>query len=127
MAQRSRGLLVTAGLPVLGTVGIVFLWWAAIKVFDVPSYQVPTPGAVAREFGNQPGYLAEQAWVSGARRLEERMATMTAGVEDFSLWLTDLMRAGTLKPTAAPYAAESAFAARSKRWSLLWSGPMPMN
>jgi hypothetical protein len=37
-----------------------------------------------------------------ARRLEERLRLMDAGVADFSLWLTDLVRGGTVRAKGRP-------------------------
>lgn len=62
-ARRSAtGLAV--GLPVLGTVGTVLVWWLAIVVFDIQDYIVPTPVAVAEAFSRQPGYLLDNAGVT---------------------------------------------------------------
>jgi SWIM zinc finger len=41
--------------------------------------------------------------VAQAKRLEERLALMTAGLDDFSVWLRDLVRAGTAAARQQPY------------------------
>ena len=47
-----------------------------------------------------------------ARRLEERMATMSAGIEDFARWLTDLVRGGFAAARRQPWSWWDAAAAR---------------
>lgn len=47
-----------------------------------------------------------------ARRRAERMATMSVGIDDFGLWLTDLVRAGTVAARRQPWAWWDAVAAR---------------
>ena len=50
--------------------------------------------------------------VARAKRLEERLALMTAGMEDFSRWLGDLARSGTASVRSQPYAWWDTTAAR---------------
>ena len=47
-----------------------------------------------------------------AKRLEERLALMTAGMEDFARWLGDLARGGTASVRSQPYAWWDTTAAR---------------
>ncbi|MFL6022382.1 MAG: SWIM zinc finger family protein [Marmoricola sp.] len=47
-----------------------------------------------------------------AKRLEDRLARMDAGIEDFSLWLTDLVRAGAVDARQRPFSWWDAAAAR---------------
>ncbi|HYO40920.1 MAG TPA: SWIM zinc finger family protein [Nocardioidaceae bacterium] len=47
-----------------------------------------------------------------AKRLEERLRLMDGGVEDLSLWLTDLVRAGTVQAKRQPLSWWDAAAAR---------------
>lgn len=47
-----------------------------------------------------------------AKRLEERLALMSAGMEDFALWLADLARNGTAAARAQPYSWWDTTAAR---------------
>ncbi|EWT04058.1 hypothetical protein N864_12070, partial [Intrasporangium chromatireducens Q5-1] len=47
-----------------------------------------------------------------ARRLEERLALMSAGMADFALWLEDLARNGTASARAQPYSWWDTTAAR---------------
>jgi NitT/TauT family transport system permease protein len=45
-AARQRRLWRRRILPALGIVGLIFLWWAVIAVFDVKPFIAPTPWAV---------------------------------------------------------------------------------
>ena len=47
-----------------------------------------------------------------AKRLEQRLARMDAGIEDFRLWLSDLVRAGLAAARAQPYSYWDTAAAR---------------
>jgi hypothetical protein len=47
-----------------------------------------------------------------AKRLEERLALMTGGMDDFARWLTDLVRSGTATARHQPYAWWDGTAAR---------------
>ncbi len=49
---------------------------------------------------------------AAAKRLEERLALMDAGMEDFARWLTDLVRSGTASARHQPYAWWDGTAAR---------------
>jgi len=60
-----RGAVAAAvGLPVIGGIAFVGVWWLVIVAFDVESFLLPTPGAVADALGREPGYLFENAWVT---------------------------------------------------------------
>jgi NitT/TauT family transport system permease protein len=61
---RRLNVLTAVGLPLLGTVGAVLLWWLAIVVFRLESYIIPTPRAVASAFSRMPGYLFQNALVT---------------------------------------------------------------
>jgi NitT/TauT family transport system permease protein len=37
-------------LPLGLLAGVIFAWWAAVKVFGIPDYLLPSPGAVAARF-----------------------------------------------------------------------------
>ena len=50
--------------------------------------------------------------VAQAKRLEERLALMTAGMEEFALWLGDLVRGGTAAARRQPYSYWDTAAAR---------------
>jgi hypothetical protein len=50
--------------------------------------------------------------VAHAKRLEERLALMTAGLDDFARWLCDLVRAGTAAARQQPYSWWDGTAAR---------------
>jgi NitT/TauT family transport system permease protein len=61
---RRSAIAAAVGLPVLGTVGTVVLWWLVVVAFDVESYLVPPPGEVASAFTRMPGYLLDNARVT---------------------------------------------------------------
>jgi len=67
-------------VPVLGTVGVVLLWWLAIGVFDIQDYILPTPGAVVEAFAEQPGYMMGSAWVTLYETLVGFALTMAGGL-----------------------------------------------
>lgn len=62
--SRGRSVTIAAGLPIVGVIGTVALWWLAIVVLRIESYIVPTPGAVVSAFGRLPGYMLDNAWVT---------------------------------------------------------------
>lgn len=64
-------------------------------------------GATTRTAEKKPVEPAAQA-----RRLEDRLALMDSGIEDFSLWLTDLVRGGTAAARNQPYSWWDSAAAR---------------
>ena len=51
-------------LPVLGMVAVIALWWLATVVFAIDEFLLPSPGDVLASFGEYPGYLLEQTWVT---------------------------------------------------------------
>jgi len=68
------------GLPVVGTVATVLVWWLAVLVFNIQSYLVPTPHAVASTFAQMPGYLLENAWVTLQETVFGYALTVVAGL-----------------------------------------------
>lgn len=63
----------------------------------------------ARQAAGESGLADPEA---AARRAEQRQATMTAGLEDFERWLTDLVRQGLAEARRQPYRYWDAAAAR---------------
>ena len=60
--------------------GLVALWWAAIQVFDIPPYLLPTPVSVARAVALHPALLAERAgYTLGSAMLGLLISTLLAG------------------------------------------------
>jgi NitT/TauT family transport system permease protein len=51
-------------LPVLGVLAVIALWWLATIAFSIREFLLPSPADVAAEFGEHPGYLLEQSWVT---------------------------------------------------------------
>lgn len=79
------------------------------------------PADFAGEWANQRSERAERTAArekppadpeARARRQAERLETMTAGMTDFGLWLTDLVRAGTVAARRQPWAWWDTAAAR---------------
>jgi NitT/TauT family transport system permease protein len=58
------GRTATVVLPVLGFLLFIALWWAAVVVFSIPSYELPTPQSVLSAFWDMPGDLMKDAGVS---------------------------------------------------------------
>ncbi len=56
-AARRRRLWSKRILPALGIVGLLFLWWAAIKVFEVKPFIAPSPVAVVQTLYEKRGVL----------------------------------------------------------------------
>ena len=66
-----RAALSASAAPLLGVVGLVAAWWAAVKALDVAPYIAPSPPAVVEALADQPGYLLRNAAVT--------LATAAAG------------------------------------------------
>ena len=55
----------TAFLYPLGTlVAMVMIWYAAVKLFHVPSYLLPLPGAVFDRIREDLGFLLYHSWIT---------------------------------------------------------------
>jgi NitT/TauT family transport system permease protein len=52
------------GLPVAGAIVMIGLWWAAVDVFQVRSFFVPSPWDIVESFGRLPGYLLRETWTT---------------------------------------------------------------
>ncbi|MBE1487359.1 ABC transporter permease [Plantactinospora soyae] len=52
------------GLPVLGAVIAVGLWWLVAELFDISSFFLPSPPDVVSAFLRLPGYLLRETWVT---------------------------------------------------------------
>lgn len=72
--------LAAAVLPPAGGAAAVALWWAAVLVFDIPPYVLPTPAAVARVFAAMPGELLSQAAVTLGETLAGYGLAVAGGV-----------------------------------------------
>ncbi|WP_328468231.1 ABC transporter permease [Actinoplanes sp. NBC_00393] len=62
------------GLPVLGVVGAIALWWSATVIFGIRSFFLPAPPDIVAAFRAQPAYL-----------LRETAATLTGTVTGFGI------------------------------------------
>ncbi|MER7442489.1 ABC transporter permease [Micromonospora avicenniae] len=54
----------SVGLPALGAVLAITLWWLVTWAFDIDPFFLPAPLDVVDAFLRLPGYLAEQTWVT---------------------------------------------------------------
>jgi NitT/TauT family transport system permease protein len=61
---RRRPSLSSIGLPVLGGVIVIAVWWLAVVVLDIKPFVLPAPPDVVRSFGRLPGYLFRQTWAT---------------------------------------------------------------
>ncbi|MBE1491876.1 ABC transporter permease [Plantactinospora soyae] len=59
-----RGMWFNAGLPVLGVVLALSLWWLITFAFGIESFWLPAPQDVVEAFQRLPGHLIEQAGVT---------------------------------------------------------------
>jgi NitT/TauT family transport system permease protein len=55
--RSSRRLLPAFGVPVLGVLAAVGLWWSITAAFHIQPYFVPSPWDIAVSFGHSAGYL----------------------------------------------------------------------
>jgi NitT/TauT family transport system permease protein len=62
------------GLPVLGVVGAIALWWSATVIFGIRSFFLPAPPDIVAAFRAQPAYL-----------MRETAATLTGTVTGFGI------------------------------------------
>ncbi len=51
-------------LPPLTFIGLGFLWWGSIKVFQIPAYLLPTPGAVFQRLITDAGLLWDNTQIT---------------------------------------------------------------
>jgi NitT/TauT family transport system permease protein len=78
--RRVARTVLTVGLPLVGSVATVGVWWLAVVMLDIQSFIVPTPPAVARAFGRLPDYLLDNAWVTLLETLQGFGLTVLAGL-----------------------------------------------
>lgn len=52
------------GLPLLGALTTLAVWWAATEVFDIRPFLLPAPPDIVTSFLGMPDYLLHQAWVT---------------------------------------------------------------
>lgn len=51
-------------LPVLTFILIIFVWWLAVEMFDIPRYLLPSPTTVIPEIIDQAEPLARNGWIT---------------------------------------------------------------
>lgn len=62
--SRSFRLGVNVGLPALGAVVAVGVWWLVAELFDIDSFFLPSPADVVGAFLRLPGHLLRETWVT---------------------------------------------------------------
>ncbi|MDG4785168.1 ABC transporter permease [Micromonospora sp. WMMD1102] len=62
--SRPHRLWSDAGLPLLGAVLAVGIWWLTAELFDISSFFLPAPPDVVDAFLRLPGYLLAESWVT---------------------------------------------------------------
>src|SRR5205809_5592837 len=62
--RRAARAAAVVGLPALGTVAIVAVWWLATLVLRIEAFLLPSPPDGAAAFGRHTGYLLSQTWVT---------------------------------------------------------------
>ena len=65
MNQRARNLVA----PIVGLVAFFGLWGLAIRVFDIPAFELPSPSRILQALADDPGFYARNAWVTGREAL----------------------------------------------------------
>lgn len=56
--------LKSIGLPILGVVLIVVIWWVVVLGFQIDKFLLPSPADVFAAFTANPQYLLQQTWVT---------------------------------------------------------------
>jgi NitT/TauT family transport system permease protein len=62
--KQTNSLWSNAGLPFLGTVLAIALWWLATEAFDIDPFFLPAPPDVVDAFLRLPDYLIGEVWVT---------------------------------------------------------------
>ncbi|WP_326550165.1 ABC transporter permease [Micromonospora sp. NBC_01813] len=79
--SRLRAAVGRAAPPVLGTAGLLTVWWAGVVAFDLPAFLLPAPPAVAAAIVDQPGYLLHNTAVTAVTAAAGYgLAVATAGL-----------------------------------------------
>ncbi|RJO68183.1 ABC transporter permease subunit [Nocardia panacis] len=91
--------------PVLFGVGGVALWQAVTVAAHVPSFLLPAPTAIAREFVDSAGHIAEAARATGTNALIGLVAGALFGIAAAVLAVRFPIIDGLLTPLAAAAAA----------------------
>jgi len=79
--RRSIGAAMSAvGLPLLGAVGAVAVWWLAVGILDVSSFIVPAPPEVAEAFDRMGGTLVHHFFVTLGETLQGYVIAVVLGL-----------------------------------------------
>jgi NitT/TauT family transport system permease protein len=68
------------GLPILGLACGIALWWLTVLVFDIQPFLLPTPGAVAQAFAQEPVILLEGTWITFQETVVGFLIAVVAGL-----------------------------------------------
>ncbi|MFB6722473.1 ABC transporter permease [Kribbella sp. NPDC056345] len=68
------------GLPIVGLIAVIALWWLATIVFAVPEFLVPSPGDVLVRFSQDPVMLLQNAGVSLLETIQGFLLSIVVGV-----------------------------------------------
>lgn len=72
--------LKSIGLPLLGVVLIVAIWWGAVVGFDIDRFLLPSPADVFEAFTANPQYLLDQTWVTLVETVQGFALAIVIGV-----------------------------------------------
>ncbi len=68
------------GLPIVGLIAVIALWWLATIVFAVPEFLVPSPGDVVVRFSQDPVMMLQNAGVSLLETIQGFLLAIVVGV-----------------------------------------------
>lgn len=111
-AARRRRAMRRRVLPVLGIVGLLVLWWAAIAVFHVKPFIAPSPGAVLQTLFDKRAVLFDNLWptaleAAGGFLLGNLAAIVVATVFIHNKTLEDIFFPVVLAFNAVPLVAKA--------------------
>jgi NitT/TauT family transport system permease protein len=72
--------LSTAGVPLLGVLSMIGIWWGAVAFFHIHSFLLPSPLQIVTESVKMPGYLLEQARATLTETLEGFAVAVVGGL-----------------------------------------------
>lgn len=73
-------MLKAVGLPILGLVLIVAIWWGSVVLFGIESFLLPSPADVYNAFMINPAYLLQQTWVTLVETVQGFLLAIVIGV-----------------------------------------------
>lgn len=67
--SRLSGAWTNAGLPLIGAVAALGLWWLLTAALDIDPFYVPSPADVVESFLRTPRFLLDETWITCQRVL----------------------------------------------------------